>query len=159
VQGAALLLDTGVEDLVESVKRLQTQVKQMGNEIDSLRGVLLGVEAEKLSAGAEAIGKLRLVTKLFDNRPAGELRSLANKLRQEPGMVAVLASYDGVKLSLVAACAKDANVDARALLNDHLAPMGGRGGGSPTLAQGGGATNKSALEVLFKQTKNYLNTM
>ena len=72
-------------------------------------------------------------------------------------MVAVLATFDGAKLSMVAACADDTNVDARELLNNHLAPIGGSGGGSPTLAQGGGATNKSALEVLFKQTKNYLN--
>ena len=158
-QDAALIMDTGVEDLVESVERLQAQMKQMQNEVDSLRGVLLGVEAEKLSAGAEAVEKIRLVTKLFDTRPAGELRSLANKLRKESGMVAVLASYDGEKLSLVTACADDANVDARVLLNNHLAPIGGRGGGSPTLAQGGGATNTSALEVLFTQTKNYLNTM
>ena len=156
-QGAALLMDTGVEDLVESVERLQAQMKQMQSQIDSLRGSLLGVEAEKLSDEAEVVGKLKLVTKLFDNRSAGELRSLANRLRERPGMVAVLASYDGVKLSLVAVCADDANLDARALLNDHLAPIGGSGGGSPTLAQGGGATNNSALEVLFKHTKNYLN--
>jgi len=68
----------------------------------------------------------------------------------------VLASYDGAKLSLVAACAEDTKLDARELLNNHLVPVGGRGGGSPTLAQGGGATNRSALEVLFKQTKSYL---
>jgi alanyl-tRNA synthetase len=72
-------------------------------------------------------------------------------------MVAVLATYDGVKLSMVAACADGVDIDARELLNNHLAPIGGRGGGNPTLAQGGGGTNKSALEVLFNQTKNYLN--
>ena len=156
-QDAALLLDTGVEELAESVERLQAQMKQMQSETDSLRGSLLGVEAEKLSEGAEAVGNLQLVTKLFNHRSAGELRSLANRLRKNPGMVAVLASYDGMKLSLVAACADDANLDARELLNNHLAPIGGSGGGSPTLAQGGGATHHSALEVLFKQTKNYLN--
>jgi alanyl-tRNA synthetase len=156
-QGAALVLDSGLDGVVESVERLQAQMKQMQSEIDSLRGVVLGVEAERLATAAEAVGEFRLVTKLFENRPASELRSLANKLRNEPGMVAVLATYDGAKLSMVAACADDVKVDARELLNNHLAPIGGRGGGSPTLAQGGGATNRSALEVLFNQTKNYLS--
>jgi alanyl-tRNA synthetase len=156
-QGAALVLDSGLDGVVESVERLQAQMKQMQSEIDSLRGVVLGVEAERLATAAEAVGEFRLVTKLFENRPASELRSLANKLRNEPGMVAVLATYDGAKLSMVAACADDVKVDARELLNNHLAPIGGRGGGSPTLAQGGGATNCSALEVLFNQTKNYLS--
>lgn len=157
-QEAALLLDTGVDDLVASVEKMGAQLKQAQSELDTSRGILLGVEADKLGANAEAVGDLRLVTALFENRSASELRSLASRLRKEPGMVAVLATFDGAKLSMVAACADGTNVDARALLNNHLAPIGGSGGGSPTLAQGGGATNKSALEVLFTQTKNYLST-
>jgi len=156
-QGAALLLDSGLEGVVVAVERLQEQLKQTQHELDSLRGVVLGVEAKKLIGSAEVVGDLRLVTALFENRPASELRTLADKLRREPGMVAVLAVFDGAKLSMVAASSDDAKVDARELLNNHLAPIGGRGGGNPNLAQGGGSTNKSALEVLFKQTKNYLN--
>jgi alanyl-tRNA synthetase len=156
-QGAALLLDSGLDAVVTSVERMQTHLKVTQNELDSLRGVVLGVEAEKLVAAAEAVGELRLATALFENRPASELRSLADRLRQNTGMVAVLASYDGSKLSMVATRADGVDVDARELLNNHLIPIGGRGGGSPTLAQGGGAVNQSALEVLFKQTKNYLN--
>jgi len=156
-QGAALLLDSSLDGVVESVERLQAQMKGMQSEIDSLRGIVLGVEAEKLAAAAEIVGELRLVTALFENRPASELRSLAEKLRRKTGIVALLASYDGAKLSLVVACADDVGVDARELLDNHLAPIDGRGGGSPTLAQGGGTANRSALEILFKQTKNYLN--
>jgi len=156
-QGTAQLLDSGLEHAVAGVEKLQEQLKQAQHELDSLRGVVLGIEAEKLVAAAEAVGDLRLVTALFENKPAAELRSLANKLRNEPDVVAVLASYDGAKLSMVAACAERINIDARELLNNHLAPIGGHGGGSPTLAQGGGATNRSALEILFNQTKNYLN--
>jgi alanyl-tRNA synthetase len=156
-QGVALLLDTGLDEVVPAVERLQDQLKQAQSELDSLRGIVLGVEAEKLIAGAEEVGNLRLVTRIFENRPITELRSLANKLRHEPGVATVLASYDGTKLSIVAACADDVNLDARELLNNHLAPIGGSGGGSPTLAQGGGAANKSALEVLFTQTKNYVH--
>ena len=155
-QGAALKLDTGVDDLVETVEKMQAQLRQIQSELDSLRGIVLGVESEKLAASADVVGEFRLVTKLFDNRPAAELRSLANRLRKEPGMVVVLATYDGVKLSMVAACSDGVRVDARELLNNHLAPIGGSGGGSSTLAQGGGATNRSALEILFNNTKNYL---
>jgi alanyl-tRNA synthetase len=157
-QGAALLLDTGVDDLVVSVEKLQAQLKQTQSELDSSRGILLGVEAEKLAASAENVGDLHLVTKLFENRPATELRSLANKLLSEPGIVVILAAFDGAKLSMVVACADNTNLDARILLDNHLVPFGGSGGGSQTLAQGGGATNKSALEVLFSQTRNYLVT-
>ena len=156
-QGSALLLNSSLEDVVAGVEKLQEQLKQAQNELDSLRGVVLGVEAEKLTSAAETIGERRLITALFENRPASELRSLANRLRNEPGMVAVLATFDGVKLSMVAACAQDSSLDARDLLQYHLTPVGGRGGGDAGLAQGGGTTNKSALEVLFRQTRNYLS--
>jgi alanyl-tRNA synthetase len=156
-QGTAQLLNSSLDDVVIGVEKLQEQLKRAQNELDSLRGIVLDVEVEKMTAAAETVGELRLVTVLFENRPASELRSLAHRLRNKPGMVAVLATFDGAKLSMVAACADGTNVDARALLNNHLAPIGGSGGGNPTLAQGGGGTNKSALEVLFIQTKNYLN--
>ena len=156
-QGAALLLDTGLEDVVSTVERLQEQLKQAQSEVDNLRGIVLGVEAEKLIAAAEEVGELRLVTALFENRPATELRSLANRLRKEPNMVAVLATFDGTKLSMVSACGQKSGINARDLLQNHLAPFGGRGGGDAGLAQGGGAVNSSVLEILFMQTRNYLN--
>jgi hypothetical protein len=38
-------------------------------------------------------------------------------------VVALLASYDGQKLSLICACAADSGLDARQLLQKHLAPL------------------------------------
>lgn len=156
-QGAALLLDSGLEGVPSGVDRLQSQLKQAQHELDGLRGVVLAVEAEKMAAAAESVGNVRLVTALFENRPAAELRSLADKLRCEPDLVAVLASYDGSKLSVVAACGQESSLNARDLLQKHLAPFDGHGGGNVGLAQGGGPVNRSVLEVLFKQTKNYLD--
>jgi len=156
-QDAAAALNTGLDGVVDGMTRLQSDLKQIQSELDTLRGIVLGVEAEKLAAGAESVGERRLVTAVFENRPAGEIRTLAVRLRENPGMVAVLASFDGKKLVLVAACADDTGLNARDLLNQHLAPFGGRGGGDTGLAQGGGAVNKSVLEILFKQTRNYLH--
>jgi len=156
-QSTALIMNTALDDVVSAVEKLQEQLKQAQNEVDGLRGIVRGVEAEKLIASAETVGKLRLVTALYENRPASDLRSLADKLRRESGVVAILASYNGAKLSMVTTCSQDTGVNARDLLQDHLAPIGAQGGGDASLAQGGGVTNKSALELLFKQTKNYLN--
>jgi alanyl-tRNA synthetase len=155
-QGAALLLDSGLEGVPFGVERLQSQLKQAQHELDSLRGVVLAVEAEKLAATAEPVENVRLVTALFENRSAAELHSLADKLRRQPDLVAVLASFDGSKLSVVAACGQESGLNALDLLQNHLAPFDGHGGGNAGLAQGGGLANCSVLEVLFKQTKNYL---
>ena len=155
-QGTALLLDSSLDGVVPAVERVQTQLKEAQHEMESLRTVVLGVEANKLLSEAEKVGELRLVTALFDDRPASELRSLGDRLRREPGLVAVLATFDGVKLSMVTASADGTEVDARELLNNHLAPFSGRGGGSPNLAQGGGMAGKKRVAQLFERTKGYL---
>ena len=46
-QGAALLLDSGLDGVVTAVERLQEQLKQAQSELDSLRGIVRGVEARK----------------------------------------------------------------------------------------------------------------
>ena len=89
-------------------------------------------------------------------RNPSELRTLGQKLRSQPGMVTLLAAFDGKKLSLVIACAEDTGLDARELLIQHLAPLGGRGGGGAGLAQGGGQADESTFESLFANTKGYL---
>lgn len=157
-QGAALLLDSSLDEVVDGVEKLQAQLKTAQREIGRISKIVLDIEAAELSAAAEKVGDFRLVTQLFENRSPGDLRSLANALREEPGLVALLATYDGVKLSMVASCAADTGLNAAEILDKHLAPIGGRGGGDAGIAQGGGNANQSALEVLFKITKNYLAT-
>ena len=157
VQQAAALLETGLEGLPAVLGRKLDQLKAAQTELETLRTGLLAAEADQLAVSAQTVGPLRLVTALLHDRPAADLRQLGAKLRNGPGIVAVLASYDGKKLSMVAACAKDSGVDARDLLNKHLAPLNGRGGGDVSLAQGGGVADEETLGELFKNTKSYLN--
>jgi len=155
-QGAALLLDSGLDGVVLSVERLQAQLKQMQHKLEDLTSIALEVEVEKLITNAETVGKFKLVTALFENRPASELRALADKLRRESMVVVLLAGFDNTKLSLVSACASDAGLNARDLLQKHLAPFGGRGGGDAGLAQGGGPADEKIVKDIFANTKEYL---
>jgi alanyl-tRNA synthetase len=156
-QQAAALLETGLDRIPAALENKLDQLKTAQTELETLRAGLLAAEADQLAASAQTVGSLRLVTALFRDRPAADLRQLGMKLRDMPGLVALLASFDGQKLSLVAACAKDSGANARDLLNKHLARFNGRGGGDPSLAQGGGTVDGAELDVLFKQTKDDLN--
>jgi alanyl-tRNA synthetase len=156
IQQAATLLETGLDGIPASIERKLDQLKAVQAELETLRAGLLAAEADRLAASAEKLGLLRLVTALFHDRPSTELRQLGMRLRNVPGMVALLAVYDGGKLSLVAACAKDSGIDARGLLKKHLNPFDGRGGGDASLAQGGCAVDETALDELFKPTKSFL---
>lgn len=153
---AASMLEVGWESLPAAVERRLEQLKALQVEAQSLRAALLAEEARRLEGEARAVGEVRLVVEDFRGREAAELRALADRLRQAPGLVAVLAGYLEGKLTLVAACAADSGVDARALLQHHLGGLGLRGGGDPSLAQGGGMVGGDVLEDLFERTRAYI---
>ncbi|MCP4140265.1 MAG: hypothetical protein GY755_08250 [Chloroflexi bacterium] len=155
-QESAQLLAIGIDALKETVGNQQEQLKSAQNELKKLREMKLEIEASKMAQLAEAVDDKWLATSLFENRNAGELRSLAMKLRAYPGMVTVLASFDGSKLSLITACADDTNVNANDLLQKHLAPFEGRGGGDSSIAQGGGTAKN--VDELFQHTKEMVRS-
>jgi alanyl-tRNA synthetase len=154
--GAARRLDSGLEGIGEAVERLQGKLKEVQHELGVLRTSALEEEAQQLYRAAEGVGACRLVTAGFESRDPAELRTLGEALRLQPGAVALLASYDGRKLSLVAACADETGLDANELLNQHLAPLNGRGGGDSRLAQGGCPAEASGFETLFAHTREHL---
>ena len=92
----------------------------------------------------------------FENRPVSELRSLAEHLRGLPGVAAVLAGYDGQKLSLITACAPQSGLDARQILQTLLAEVGGRGGGDAQIAQGGGSATPQQLQALLEHARQIM---
>jgi alanyl-tRNA synthetase len=155
-QQAANLLETGPEGIPAILERKLEQLKTAQAELESLRAGLLAAEADRLADSAEEVDLLRLVTASFRDRAPSELRQLAIKLRNMSHMVALLSAFDGEKLSLVVACAKDTDLDARDLLNRHLAPLNGRGGGDPSLAQGGCAASENDFVTLFENSRDYL---
>ena len=70
-----------------------------------------------------------------------------------PGTVALLAD-EGDQLRVVFARSTDSSVDVAALLKKTLERFGGRGGGRPNLAQGGGLTG--AADEILKFAREHL---
>src|SRR5262245_4237002 len=82
----------------------------------------------------------------FKNRGIEKVKLLAAKICLRPATIALLAD-EGDQLRLVLARSADASVDVAAVLKKTLEKFGGKGGGRPNMAQGGGLTG-NADEVL-----------
>lgn len=87
----------------------------------------------------------------FENRPMNELRLLGGELKKLTGVVAYIFSFDGQKISLIVSCGEGIGKDARQLLNEQLAKIGGRGGGDARLAQGGGVATQEQYRTFLQQ--------
>ena len=143
---------TAARDLPLLFERQAEQLRQAQHELQGLQAERVELEAGRLAQAAEVCAGRRVVCEALAPRPGG-LRPLGEALARQPGVVAVLGMYEGGKASLLVASAADCGVDARRLLQDLLAPSGGRGGGSPSLAQGGFAAPDDPIPALLAQAR------
>ena len=91
---------------------------------------------------------VRVITKVFDDRDAESLKHLALALIAHPRVVALLGSRDGDTARLVFARSADASGDMNILMRRACSLIGGRGGGRPDMAQGGGKNVEKLDEAL-----------
>ncbi len=134
----AAALTVGYWELPEAAARLQEQNRALQSELKAAREQLAGHEAAALLAQARQHSAYRLVARAF-TRHADEIRLLAQALVAEAGVVALLG-VAGEKAQLVFARSADVPIDMQPPLKKALDLLGGRGGGRPNLAQGGGVS-------------------
>ena len=158
VSAVARQFDTGIEGTVEAVEKQRETVALMQKELGELKEIALEFEARRLVSQAETLGAIKLITASFPSRSPQELRALAGKLQNEPGVVALLAAYDRGKASLVVSCAANTQIRANDLIRKQLAEIGGRGGGDAKLAQGGGLASEEQFAAMFAKVKENLRT-
>ena len=149
---AADMLSTGVENLAASVSALQEKLRAAEFELVRLRREQLLNQAEQFIAEAEALpGGARLIARFVD-ADAMLLRDLASKLIEAPGMIALLGAMNGDQAIYVFGRSTDLNVHMGTLLKESALPYGGKGGGRPDFAQGGGS--REILDAARKALTN-----
>ena len=135
---AANLLSTRPEMLTHSIGNLQLRLREAELALGRLRREKLFGELDALLAGAQVLpGGGRLVCAELE-ADAGLLKDAASKLIAAESVVALLAAKAGEKYNFVFARSADLKYAMGALLSGALKPLGGKGGGRPDFAQGGG---------------------
>ncbi|RMF04756.1 MAG: hypothetical protein D6768_02465, partial [Chloroflexi bacterium] len=145
------LFSTGPGELAGVAAAQLAELRQARVELNELRAAALELEAHKLRQQAAPGDGGRWIRQMFAKRPAGELRELGKLLQQDENLVALLAAFDGKKLSLVVSCGRGTPHNAGKLLNARLAKIGGRGGGDARLAQGGGPATPDEAAAFFDE--------
>jgi alanyl-tRNA synthetase len=144
-------MSIGWQDIPDVVSKQENQLSMLQKDLQSLKQASLRYEAHELAEKAEDHTGIRLVRQCFENRPLGELRAMAEALKQLPDLVSYLATYDGQKLSLIVTCGSSTSKDARLLLNSQLTAIQGRGGGDASLAQGGAVVSVEDYRSFLQQ--------
>lgn len=144
----ANLFSTDITEVPRLVERNLAQVKELQQIVKAFTEEQLAREAGALVNEAQPVGQHRLIAKHFTDKDAGAVKSLAQNLQPSPGVIALLATGYGGKLTLIFTRATDVDVHVGNLLRDTLRHFGGSGGGRPDFAQGGGVDPAQAQALL-----------
>src|SRR3989449_940367 len=135
-------------ELPRRLQKLLDEQKQLEKQLQQLEARLAKGRAQELATSARVVAGVPVLAARLDGLDAEGLRSVVDTLRERmsSGVICLGSSVDG-KVSLVASVSKDLTKRfAAGRLVQEVAPMvGGKGGGRPDLAQGGG-TDASRLD-------------
>ena len=139
---AAAALKAKPGELREKAKAVMSEIKQLHQAVEKFEAQASLGQAQQFLTAAKSVGDLKVLTAQRPGLDANALRQMGDFLRdKEPNVVAVLASTSEDKISFLAVCGKQAiaqGIKAGDLVKSVCAICGGKGGGKPDSAMGGG---------------------
>lgn len=149
LDNAAGILKTRPGELPEKLQQLMNQNRKLDKELAALKAKLATAGTGDLLSSAQEVNGIKVLALNLAGADAKSLRESMDQLKNKLGSsVVALAAVEDGKVALVTGVSKDVTDRIRAGdLMRHLAPMiGGKGGGRPDMAQGGG-TDPSGLDA------------
>ena len=138
----AQMFKTNVGEIETRIQQQMSEMKELRTALDKFKAEASLGEARQFLMSAKEIGGLKVVTANKDGLDANALRQMGDFLRdKESSVVAVLSSINGEKVTFLAVCGPDAvkkGIKAGDLVKNVCAICGGKGGGKPDSAMGGG---------------------
>ncbi|MGM0593284.1 MAG: alanine--tRNA ligase [Pseudomonadota bacterium] len=138
----AELVKAGREDVANKVQQTLERSRKLEKELEQLKGKLASSQGSDLASEAEEVDGIKVLAANLEGADPKGLRDIVDQLKNKLGTAAVLlATVKGEKISLVAGVTKDATdrIKAGDLLKAVAEQVGGKGGGRPDMAQGGGS--------------------
>ena len=139
---AAQFFKTAPNTILERMEQQANEMKELRQALEKFKAEASLGEARQVMASAKTVGGLHVITGTRQNLDANALRAMGDFMRdKDPSVVAVLASINGEKVSFLAVCGKEAvskGIRAGELVKSVSAVCGGKGGGKPDSAMGGG---------------------
>ncbi len=148
---AAALLGGSRGEVVDRARAVAERIRKLERELESIKAKAASSAAADLAAAAVDVGGIKVLAARLEGIDAKGLREAVDRLKQELGdTVVLLAGAQGGKVALVAGVngAATGRVKAGELLAHVAGRIGGKGGGRPDLAQGGGEDGPALAPAL-----------
>jgi alanyl-tRNA synthetase len=158
----AEMMKVSEPELVEQVEKVLAREHALEKQVEQLKNKLAQSAASDLESQARTVKNVRVLAARLDGMDRQQLRALADSLRNKwkTGVV-VLASAEDSNVSIISAVTKDltGRVHAGKLVGAVAQAVGGKGGGRPDMAEGGGkdaSALPAALEKVYADVESQL---
>ena len=142
ISAVAALFKANPADMLQKVEQQATELKEAKRLIQQYKDKESAGGADALLKNAKEVGGLHVVTCSQGECDAAGLRKMGDALRDKDGaVVAVIAAVNGDKITFQCVCGKEAvakGIRAGDIIKHITAIAGGKGGGKPDSAMGGG---------------------
>ncbi len=156
------LLRVSEPELVEQLEKQILHQKTLEKQVEQLKSKLAQSAVGELEQQARTLKNVKVVAARLDGMDRQQMRALADSLRNrwKTGVV-VLASAEDSQIAIISAVTKDltSKVHAGKLVGVVAQAVGGKGGGRPDMAEGGGkdpSTLAAALESVYATVESNL---
>ncbi|TQV81582.1 alanine--tRNA ligase [Aliikangiella coralliicola] len=152
-------LKTDRLSLSEKVEQLIVKSKSQDREIEKLKSKISSSQGSDLLSLQIKVGDVSVLATKVDGVDTKTLRALSDQVKNKlgSGVIALAAEVDG-KISLITGVTKDLTPKYHAgnLMKALSEKIGGRGGGRPDMAQGGGS-DLAALDSALAWVKDWVS--
>lgn len=151
---AATLIKGSRDNLIDKLSAVLERNRLLEKQLEQLQAKAASAAGDDLSAQAVDVKGVKVLAVRLDGQDGKALLALVDQLKNKLGRaVILLGSVHEEKVVLVAGVTKDLTGQLKAgdLMKQAAAAVGGKGGGRPDMAQGGG-TDVGALDAALAQT-------
>ena len=150
------LTKSGRDNLTDKVEALVERNRELERELEQVKSKLANASSGDLVTSAQEIGGVNVVISNVEGADGKTLRTTIDQLKDKLGSAAILllTEHKG-KVIIAAGVTKDATSKIKAgdLVKEAAAFVGGKGGGRPDMAQGGGSDPKGISTAVSKARK------
>lgn len=154
----AQLLKTNSDNVLQKLEQVLAQQKKLEKDLQQAKQKLASGGAGDLSAQAVDVNGIKVLAVQIDDVDRKTLLSTMDQLRNKLGeSVVLLATIENEAIALVAGVSKTltSKIKAGDLMQYAAGQLGGKGGGRPDSAQGGG-TDIAALPKVLESVKDWV---
>jgi len=155
---AIALIRQGMDELARQKEQLLEEKKKLEKELQKQKSAKALSSSDDVLTQAKEINGVKVLVTKIEGVDGNTLRDLMDQFKNKLGTaVVLLAAVEGDKVSLVAGVTQNATsrIKAGDLMKEVAPLVGGKGGGRPDMAQGGG-TEVAGLDKALTHAQQWL---